>query len=108
MPIDTPLSDLSRARSNEPNERFPTSVALAVTWIDAAGNRHTRRLDIGADQFFGRGQFGAPITGDWMIQAIERMRREGPPARPEPRPRVKTGKSTPNGQKDRPAHRRLP
>lgn len=77
---DFPQSDLERAISHEPDQRFPDSVTVVVTWRDAAGNERSRKLDILGDQFFGRGTFGAPITGDWMVSAIERMRRQGPPA----------------------------
>jgi hypothetical protein len=34
---------------------------------------------INADQFFGLGNYGAPIDGAALIGKIENMRREGPP-----------------------------
>lgn len=86
MAVERPQSDLERATSREPDQRYPDSVMLSVVWQDATGARYTRRIDIPADQFFGTGAFGAPITGDWVISAIERMRRQGPPSCPERAP----------------------
>jgi hypothetical protein len=39
-----------------------------------------RAHEITADEFFGRGPYGAPLPAEAVIQMIERMRREGPGA----------------------------
>jgi len=84
MAIDEPVSDTGRAIHHDPDLTWPSSVVLQVTWHVNGCNR-TRTMVVGADEFFGRGQYGAPMNGEALIQAIERMRREGPPA---PAPRV--------------------
>ena len=78
MAIESTPSDLSRATSHDPDEGFPDSVQLRVVWNRANGPLE-RVMHISADQFFGRGAFGAPMSGDWMISAVERMRRQGAP-----------------------------
>lgn len=84
MAVQMPPSDLSRAKVHDPDEGFPDSVELRVVWNGVEGPRE-RTLQISADQFFGRGTFGAPMSGDWLISAVERMRREGPPEIPTKR-----------------------
>lgn len=89
--IEPTPSDLSRARSLDADESFPTDVVVLLRWIDPVSGRFkVRNVFIKADQFFGRGTYGAPITGEWIIQAIERLRREGPPKRqPRAKPKIK-------------------
>jgi hypothetical protein len=79
MAISEPVSDTSRAVQHDPDQSWPASVVLQVTWhID--GLNRTRTAVVSADQFFGRGEFGAPMPGDALINMIEQMRRAGPPA----------------------------
>jgi len=85
--IDMPAGDLARAVSHDPNEGFPARVELRVVWRGSAGEALERTMEISADQFFGRGAFGAPLSGDYVIQAIERMRRQGAPTIPQKRRR---------------------
>lgn len=90
------VSDTSRAIQHDPDTSYPTSVTLLMTW-NVNGLIRSREVAFSADQFFGHGQYGAPLPGDAVISAIERMRRAGPPV-PQPlkRPRtkpLKTGKS---------------
>jgi hypothetical protein len=88
MAIQNPISDLARSKQHNPDETWPESVQLAVMWRDKNGNPLTRIEDISADQFFGRGGFGAPLTGEHLIMAIERMRRAGPPVPIKPKRKV--------------------
>lgn len=81
MPIDSPVSDLSRSIQHEPDTTWPTTVKIQLYWwVD--GRPRIRTILIEADQFFGRGQYGAPIDGSALIGQIENMRREGPPPIP--------------------------
>lgn len=81
MAISEPVSDTSRALQHDPDQTWPASVNLQVTW-NVGGRLALRTAIIEADQFFGRGQYGAPMPGEAIIQKIERMRREGPPPLP--------------------------
>jgi hypothetical protein len=85
------VSDTSRAIQHDPDITWPTSVVLVVTW-NVNGELKYREEAISADQFFGRGLYGAPIPGEAIIQSIERMRKAGPPA-PPPKPRGKNAKT---------------
>jgi hypothetical protein len=79
MPVDAPVSDTSRAKMHDPSMEWPESVAITMTWIKENGRKATRTQIISADQFYGRGSFGAPVEGQALIAAIDRMRRLGPP-----------------------------
>lgn len=47
-----------------------------VAYFGKEGRRGKRRsVEISADQFFGRGGYGAPISGERLIQMIEKLRR---------------------------------
>lgn len=54
--------------------QFPDYVEIRLVW----GNK-ARGHKISADQFFGRGGIGAPLSGDAIIQHINRLRRMGKP-----------------------------
>lgn len=91
--IDGPISDLSRAVQHEPDTTWLTSVKLELYWwVD--GKLRVRTMLIEADQFFGRGQYGAPIDGSALIGMIENMRREGPPPIPPSAGRPTSAKKT--------------
>ncbi len=77
MPINAPISDTSRGIQHDPDEGWPESVKIQILWRDKNGRPIVRTETISADQFFGRGS--APLSGDWLISFIERMRRAGPP-----------------------------
>lgn len=78
MPIDNPVSDTSRGVQHNPDESWPALVELTVTWNTKKGPMRRTEL-ISADQFFGRGKYGAPVPAEFLTMAIERMRRAGPP-----------------------------
>ena len=76
---DSPISDLSRSIQHEPNTDWPTTVKVQLHW-DVGGHIRIRTIYIEADQFFGHGQYGAPMDGSALIGMIENMRKQGPPA----------------------------
>ena len=78
MAIDLPQGDLANAITHEPDTSYPDVVQIRLVWL-VKGQEVVRTHEISAAQFFGRGQFGAPMPGEAMISAIERMRKEGPP-----------------------------
>lgn len=74
-----PASDLSRSASQEPDASWPAEVKISVKWPGPGGKMLVRSETISADQFFGRGGHGAPLSGEHVISMIERMRRAGAP-----------------------------
>lgn len=75
MPIHLPSGDLARAVTHEPDETWPTMIEVVAYFGN--GRRGKRRsIQIPADQFFGRGGYGAPMTGDQLIGMVERLRRQ--------------------------------
>lgn len=75
MAIAQPQGDLARVKSQEPEDVWPTMIEVVAYWGE--GRRGKRRsLEIPADQFFGRGQYGAPLSGDQLIGMVERLRRQ--------------------------------
>lgn len=78
---DMPVSDLARAKQHEPNQEWPETVKVQLYWwVD--GRPRIRTILISADEFFGLGEYGAPIDGSSLIGRIENMRRAGPPPAP--------------------------
>lgn len=80
MPAEIPQGDLSRATTHEPDMSYPTLVEIRLSWSTSEGTVARFHL-ISADEFFGRGSYGAPIPAEAIVQHIERMRREGPPVK---------------------------
>ena len=78
MALDEPVSDTSRAIQHDPDQTWPASVVLQLSWM-VDGHYRTRSMVIEGDAFFGRGQYGAPMQGQALISHIENMRRAGPP-----------------------------
>jgi len=79
MAIDLPVPDTSRSIQHEQAQEWPESVKIQIHWKDPTGRPIVRTEVIEADAFFGRGKYGAPLSGEALIQTIERMRRAGPP-----------------------------
>jgi hypothetical protein len=79
MAYTPPVSDLARSHQHEQDRAWPESIKLQIKWIDRAGRPIVRSHEIHADEFFGTGHFGAPLSGDQIISYIERMRKAGPP-----------------------------
>lgn len=74
MPITIPAGDLARAITHEADESWPTMIEVVAYWGEGRKGKR-RSIEIAADQFFGRGQYGAPISGDQLIGMVERLRR---------------------------------
>lgn len=77
--MDTPASDTSRAIQHELSREWPEVVEIRLGWKTKSGRLIFRSTNIGIDEFFGRGRYGAPISGDRIVAAIERMRKQGTP-----------------------------
>jgi hypothetical protein len=74
MAMHLPAGDLSRTVTHESDDTWPTMIEIVAYYGD--GRRKRKSVQISADQFFGRGSYGAPITGDQLIGIIERLRRQ--------------------------------
>lgn len=83
MPIGDPVSDTSRGIQHNPDESWPAVVELTLTWHTPAGPLRRTEV-ISAEQYFGRGPYGAPLPAEFLTMAIERMRRAGPPEPTKP------------------------
>jgi len=71
--------DLDRIPSIEPDTEFPDYVEIQLVW-----GKKVRYQRIMADEFFGWGRYGAPMSGDAVIRHIDRMRRHGAPEASSP------------------------
>ena len=76
--IDLPQGDLANAITHEPDQSYPDVVELRLIW-NVGGHQEIRTHEISAAEFFGRGRFGAPLPAEALVQAIERLRRQGAP-----------------------------
>lgn len=92
MAIDNPQSDTGRAIQHDPDQSWPSTVSIELRWQVGESTLVTNTV-ISADQFFGRGQFGAPLPGDAVIGMIENMRRAGPPSFGKMKTRTTNAKS---------------
>lgn len=74
MTAQMPSGDLARCKTHEPDEAWPTMIEVVAYFGN--GRRGKRKaIQIPADQFFGRGGYGAPLSGDQLIGMVERLRR---------------------------------
>ena len=77
--IDLPTQggDLARCKVHEPNDDWPDKIEVRAIWMPAngVGRPKVKITHIDADQFFGRGHHGAPMSGDQLIGVIERLRK---------------------------------
>ena len=78
MAIEVGQGDLARTKSIEPDTTYPDKLRIQLIW-EIGGKKRIRSLEIGAEQFFGRGSYGAPLGGDAIINYIEHMRKKGMP-----------------------------
>lgn len=74
MPVDIPQSDLSRSPASEPDMGYPDFVEIKLVW-----GKKERSHKISANEFFGRGGYGAPLPADAVLMHINRLRRMGAP-----------------------------
>lgn len=77
MTISLPQGDLTRVKSQEPNTDWPHTVELRVGWMAKGAKIVYRTETITAEDFFGSAS--APMSGERILAAIERMRRQGMP-----------------------------
>jgi hypothetical protein len=77
MRIHLPQGALATAKTHEPSDEWPTLIEVAAYWGEGRKGRR-RSVEISADQFFGRGQYGAPLSGNHLIMIVDRLRRQGP------------------------------
>lgn len=76
MTLRLPEGDLARAPVNDPEDSWPTLIEI-VAYFGKEGRKGKRKsIEIPADQFFGRGKYGAPISGDQLVGMIHRLRRQ--------------------------------
>lgn len=68
--------ELARTKTHESDESWPTMIEVVAYWGDGRRGRR-RSIEIPADQFFGRGAFGAPLSGDQLVAMVQRLRRLG-------------------------------
>lgn len=67
--------ELSRAPVHEVDEPWPELVEIVCYW--GPGRKKRRSIEISADQFFGLGGHGAPLSGDELIAMVNNLRRYG-------------------------------
>ena len=70
--------ELARAGvvSHDPDETWPTHIEIVAYFGE--GRRKRKSIEIDADQFFGHGRFGAPMSGEQLIGMINKLRTMGP------------------------------
>lgn len=67
--------DLARCTTHEADDTWPTIIEV-VAYFGKAGRKGKRRsIAISADEFFGRGGHGAPISGEQLIFKINQLRK---------------------------------
>ena len=69
-----PSGDLARCTTHEANDEWPVMLEIVAYFGDKRTKR--RSIEIPVDQFFGRGGYGAPMSGDQIITLINRLRRK--------------------------------
>lgn len=66
--------ELARTTTHEADDSWPTMIEIVAYWGE--GRRGKRRsIAISANQFFGRGGFGAPMSGEQLIGMVDKLRR---------------------------------
>jgi len=78
MTVQQPQGDLARCVNHNPDDTWPTMIEIVAYWGKDGRKGRRRSVEIPADQFFGRGGFGAPMTGDQLIGMVDQVRRQGP------------------------------
>jgi hypothetical protein len=76
MPAHIPQGALANAITHEPSDEWPSMIEIVAYWGDKGRKGKRRSIEIPADQFFGRGEYGAPMSGDALIWMVQRLRRE--------------------------------
>jgi hypothetical protein len=66
--------ELSRSVCHEANDDYPSLIEI-VAYFGVGRKGKRRSIEISADEFFGRGAYGAPVTGDRLIGMVEKLRK---------------------------------
>ena len=78
MSTNAHAGDLSRVKTHDPSDEWPNKIEIVAYWFNGHGRRPRRRsVQINADQFFGTGEFGAPMSGEQLIGIVEKLRKQG-------------------------------
>jgi len=78
MPIEIPSDgDLARCVTHDPDNAWPESIEI-VAYFRKPNSRRGKRVSIkiSGEEFFGL-TTGAPMTGDQLLGAVDRLRRSG-------------------------------
>jgi hypothetical protein len=79
VPVGSLQGDLARVQAHEASDEWPTMLEITAYWSKDGSRKGRRRsIEISADQFFGRGGYGAPMQAETLFAMIERLRRQGP------------------------------
>ncbi len=76
MPYFPPSGELARAIVHEPESDWPGIIDIVAYYGPMGRKGKAKRVTITADQFFGRGGFGAPMTGDDVLRIIDQLRKK--------------------------------
>ena len=73
MTARMPSGDLARCVTHEADESWPSIIEIVAYWGKNGRKGKRRAIEISADQFFGLGGYGAPMTGEQIIYQIDRV-----------------------------------
>jgi hypothetical protein len=78
MSPHVPQGALATAKCHEASDEWPSLIEI-VAYFGKDGRKDRRRsIAISADEFFGRGAYGAPLSGTALIAMADRLRKRGP------------------------------
>ncbi len=81
MPVVITGSDVAPVTSHERDTAWPDSMEIVATFTRTSTNGQiiistdVRSVTITREQFFGLGDHGAPISGEWLVAALDRLRK---------------------------------
>ena len=75
MTLPAPQGDLARTINHEMNSDWPYLIEIVAYFGDSGRKGKRRSITISSDEFFGRGGYNAPLTGDQIIMIINKLRR---------------------------------
>ena len=67
---DRNTGDLARVKSIDLDDSWPKKIEIAAYFAD--GKR--KSIEISSEKFYGRGEYGAPMSGDELIFLINKIR----------------------------------
>lgn len=72
--IQIPQGELTRTTNHEMDDSWPAMIEIVAYWGEGRKGK-SRRIEIPADQFFGRGHYGAPLSGDQLVRMVDNLRK---------------------------------